>query len=243
MAGCASQAGSAPSSGGTSRAGSLWGSWVVANALGELIGLGLTGAIAAAAVPVLPTLACAGAVIGLLLAVACGALVEGVSVGAAQWHVLRGAVVGIPRRSWIGATAAGAAVAWALGMLPSTLMDQGADASAGAQEPSAAGLLLFTILMGIVAGSILAAPQWAVLRRHLPQAGWWIPFNAAAWAVGMPIAFRAVPAVMDSQGSLPGLLTASAYLLATGAAVGAVHGLGLVWLVRRQNVGVPAGTH
>jgi len=217
---------------GLGRSGWLWVSWVAANALGELVGLGLTGAIGALILSRQSTLGDSRALFELLLAVVSGACVEGVAVGLAQWTVLRRVLTGIARRTWILATAVGAAVAWALGMLPSTMMDTGGEASAPGPEPSAATILVMTIGLGIVGGAILAGPQWLILRRHLAGAGWWVLFNAAAWAAGMPIAFAAVSAVIDGRG----IAIAAGLLLATGAVVGAIHGLGLVWLVRERAV-------
>jgi len=63
----------------------------------------------------------------------------------------------IGRRSWVGATILGASVAWCLGMIRSTLMSLGAEASAPAeaQFPDALQYAL-AMPMGAVAGVILA---------------------------------------------------------------------------------------
>ena len=130
------------------------------------------------------------------------------------------------------ATLAGALVAWFLGSLPSTLMGVGSDQSgASSQEPETWLMLLLAAGMGLFLGVILALPQWRVLRRAAPRASIWLPANAA-WALGMPGIFAAVDLAYNA-GTVAGAVAVMAAALAlTGAAVGAVHGLALVWLAR-----------
>jgi hypothetical protein len=35
----------------------------------------------------------------------------------------------------------------------------------------------------MLVGGFLGIAQWLVLRRHLPNAGWWIPANMIGWGV------------------------------------------------------------
>jgi hypothetical protein len=210
----------------------LWRDWVVANALGELVGLGAAAVIGALLAGIFD--ATLGAVAGVTLAVTLILLgtFEGVVVGLAQWRVLRRPFPELRRRSWIAASAAGALAAWTLGMIPSTLADFGA--AAGGAPPEIDDTLMYGLAaaMGAALGPILGVPQWLVLRRHARRALWWIPANAAAWALGMPVVF--VGASAPPAGGLPGII-AVGLLTATaaGAVVGAVHGLALVWLARQ----------
>lgn len=206
----------------------LWRSWVLANALGECLGLGAAGAIGAilagmfgATMDAIASLRVAGTLIAL-------GTFEGVVVGLAQWLVLRRPFPGMRRRSWIAASAAGAFMAWLLGMIPSTLADFGAAGQAAPAAISDALMYGLAGAMGAVLGPILGVPQWLVLRRHVRRAIWWIPANAAAWAIGMPIVFvgASAPPLDGVSGIVMGaLLTATA----AGAVVGAIHGLVLVW--------------
>jgi hypothetical protein len=59
--------------------------------------------------------------------------------------------------------------------------------SAPAPEISDTLVYLLAAAMGLVLGPVLGVPQWWVLRRHVAHAWWWIPANAAAWALGMPV--------------------------------------------------------
>lgn len=200
----------------------LWRRWVAANALGELVGLGLTGAVAAGAMLSIgarrPVMA-AGAV------VASGAI-EGAVVGYAQWRVLSDRIA-LPARRWIVATVIGAVAAWAAGVTPSLLF---AEQGGAASEPAIAVQLLWAALLGLIAGPVLAGPQALALRGHVDRPWRWIAANAAAWACALPVTFLA-PALLPA--GAPAALVALGFAvgaLAAGAVAGAVHGVTLVRL-------------
>jgi hypothetical protein len=218
----------------------LWGRWVGANTLAETIGLGVTAGVAVWAAgigaPGSPVWLAAAA-----LAVILAGAVEGAAVGYAQWRVLRGPLPGLAARPWVVATVVGALVAWTLGMLPSILMSLQGGAGTEPEISDAAQLLLAAV-MGAVVGPVLGVPQWLVLRRFVPAAGWWVAANACAWAAGMPVIFLAagsVPADPSTATVVAAVLVACA---AAGAVVGAVHGVWLVILLRRRlPLGAPRG--
>jgi len=209
----------------------LWLRWVGANSVAEVIGLGVTLAIdfvilwrVAAAQSLLASVA------GILLVSASGAI-EGVVVGLLQWSVLRRPFPLISRRAWVMATVIGAVIAWFLGSLPSTLMDMGGQqAEAAAPEPETATVLLLAAAIGLFLGFVLGYPQWRVLRRAVNSAWLWIPANCVAWALGMPAVFAAIDLAQRSSNLAGVVLTLALGLLFTGAVVGAVQGLVLVWL-------------
>jgi hypothetical protein len=213
---------------------SLWLRWIAANALGELVGLGATFAVG------FVVLARAGepqglveSIAGLLLMTASG-LLEGLVVGLWQWGVLRRVFVRVSRRSWLAATLVGVLVAWFLGSLPATLMDMGADATQPAvQEPAPWVVMLLVGLMGLVLGLILALPQWWILRPSVDRAWVWFPANGVAWALGMPLVFAAVDLAYRVGTGWRAAVVMGLALALSGAVVGAVHGVGLVWLAAR----------
>jgi len=212
---------------------SLWLRWVAANAVAELAGL---GAVATVGFLLFQQLAdpqtWQQAVLVASAFVALGAF-EGLVVGVAQASVLRRLLPSV--QGWVGATVVGAMVAWAVGMLPSTVMSVvGSPASAPPPEPPLWLVLLFAAGLGAVAGPVLAAFQWRSLRRSLPSGAWvWLPANAAAWSLGMPLIFLGAQAnELTPSPALMALIVALA-LLCAGAAVGAVHGWFLLRLVRR----------
>ncbi|MBX3057041.1 MAG: hypothetical protein KF770_11270 [Anaerolineae bacterium] len=211
----------------------LWLRWVGANSLAEAMGLGLTFALDVLIIwQVMAAGSAWASLVGILLMSATGAI-EGGVVGWLQWLVLRRPFPHIARRAWIRATIIGAVVAWFLGSLPSTLMDMGAaDADTAVAEPALAIVLLLAAGMGLVLGLVLAFPQWRVLRTAVPHAWVWLPANAAAWAVGMPLIFALIDLAQRSSSTAVIILTIFVGLFITGAVVGAVHGLALVWLAR-----------
>ena len=220
----------------------LWLQWTLANVVGEVLGLGLAGAVAIAMVLTIGEPGTAP--VALMMAgvmIAAGAL-EGVIVGFAQWLVLRRLLRRLSRREWVTATAIGALVAWAIGMAPSTLM--ALNQSAGSAPPleiSDVVKYAFASVMGAALGTILGAPQWRALRRYASGASLWVWANAAAWAVGMPVVFIGAGASPVGSSASRIALTVVVTIAAAGASVGAIHGVALLWLLRqRQEEASPA---
>ncbi|MEW6637543.1 MAG: hypothetical protein AB1425_12115 [Actinomycetota bacterium] len=218
----------------------LWLRWVLANSLAETVGLGSAFGVG---LVLFPYLQAPGALVALAtasIAVLAGTLIEGTVVGTAQWLVLRRPLPGMRWRAWVVATAAGAFVAWTLGMLPGTLMS--ANPGTGgteAAEPGEAVVLALAALMGLVAGAILGTPQWFVLRRYVPRAALWVPANALAWAPGMVLAFVAADFSFSGDVGTVTVVLAVATLAAIGAVVGAIHGAVLLWLLRNRRSKLP----
>lgn len=223
----------------------FWSAWVGANAVAELLGLG-----ASALLWVLYFLGMEerlGAIGAASLVVIGSTLFEGTAVGLAQWQILRQALPKLSVGAWWGATSVGALIAWTLGMTPSTLFSLSSETAAsvngGASPAEISDALIYTLAagMGLALGPLLALPQWWVLRRHLPQSQanswWWIPANAAAWALGMPIIFWMMQFVPTGAVTLRTILLLMGGLALTGATVGAVHGLVLIRLLQRPRPG------
>ena len=89
-------------------------------------------------------------------------------------------------------------------------------ASAVAEEPPQAVVLLLAAGMGLVAGLILSAAQWRVLRRHVTRAWQWLPANAIAWAAGMPLIFAGVDVAQNTGSVLVGVLVMGGSITITG---------------------------
>jgi hypothetical protein len=212
----------------------LWGQWIVANSIGELLGLGLVAAIGGGLVWRFGEPAEALGVLLLTAALLLLGACEGVIVGVAQWLALRHFVPLLKAGVWIRATATGAFIAWALGLIPSTLMNlREAAGAAPPVEMSDATMFMLAVAMGLGLGAILGLPQWLALRRRLSRAGWWVMANAVAWAVGMPVIFSGAGSVPQGMavGSL--ILFIALTLAVAGAIVGAIHGFALVWLLNQ----------
>ncbi|HUU73570.1 MAG TPA: hypothetical protein VMW70_13160 [Burkholderiales bacterium] len=210
----------------------FWRRWIAANALGELLGLGTVAAIGFFVFQSAGEPSSTGRVLGFAAVFIFLGGFEGLIIGLAQRHVLRSLFPSV--RGWVLATIVGAVVAWTIGMVPSTvasLLHQG-DTSAQVQPPLALVLLLAAGL-GAVAGPLLAAFQWLSLRKVLPSKAWlWLPANALAWAIGMPVIFLGAQSnEFTSSATIIAALVAMAILVA-GAAIGAVHGRVLLGLVQ-----------
>lgn len=212
-------------------ANKFWWHWIVANSLAEFLGL---GSIAAAGFVVVTQL---GEPHGLfaalrfaLIFILLGAF-EGLVVGLAQAKVLQQRLPML--RGWIRATVVGAVLAWTLGMLPSTLMSITAANSAAPPPAISEGLrLLFAAGLGLITGPVLAFFQWRRLRVYITaRAGWWLPANALAWALGMPVIFAGAHISAITTNPVYLAVGVGLSLLLAGALVGAVHGRVLVWML------------
>jgi len=190
--------------------------WVLVVTVGEAVGFTVPAAVGVAV-----TAASLEPAVSLVAMVLAG-LVEGANFGTAQaeclyrWGVLPG------RRRWIVATSLGAAVAWSLGMLPSTL---------GGLHWSAATAVALGV-GGLILLASLPLAQYLVLRDHVRQAARWIPINMAAWLLG--IASTLLPSPWIDQ-STPTATLAVVYGVAgigMAATVAVVTGLGMIRLLR-----------
>lgn len=209
----------------------FWRRWVAANSLAEMIGLGAS--LLLWGLFVFGLEGRIGPILAALIVVLGSTLIEGSAVGLAQWSVLRRRLPALTWQGWLVVTAVGALVAWTLGMVPSTVM--AANAGATIEPPAEmSDLLTYSLAagMGIVLGAVLGAPQWWVLRRYLPHAGWWVPANMLAWAVGMPVVFLGMSLAPEAGVTVAFVLALLGTLAVAGALVGAVHGVVLVWLLR-----------
>lgn len=143
--------------------------WLLWATLGEAVGF-----IVPATVGGVLALSVAPAIVVYPAMIAAGA-VEGALLGFGQ-YVGFGPTRPVPRGQWIGATAAGAAVAWSIGMLPSTLGGIGFDTPLDVAMVAGGALLLLASIPTL---------QWVVLRGSVGPSGRWIPINLGAWAVAI----------------------------------------------------------
>lgn len=214
----------------------LWRRWVGANAVSEAVGLGLTLALTGVIMTRLAAFdGVAAAAIAFTAAVASG-VIEATIVGLSQHWAMGPWFPSITRRHWWLATLAGALIAYMLGYLPSTIIDltQAGDAAAApVAEPPQAIVLLLAAALGAVAGAVLSFAQYRVLRESVSGAGWWVPANMLAWAVGMPIVFAAMDLAFVQPALWQSILVIVGALLLMGAVVGAIHGAVLVRLAER----------
>jgi hypothetical protein len=208
--------------------------WILANGWAEAAGLGTTFVLGRESAPWLSKITGTAAIVGgALLAVVLGTLLEGVVVGAAQESVLRPRLPELRKGSWILATAVGAGLAWALGMIPSTLMAMSAPEAGAGSPPELPAQVQYglAVVLGLLAGPILGIAQWTVLRRHVFRPARWLWANALAWAIGMPLIFLGMDRVPWTASRFPVALSLYGICGAVGLVVGAVHGRVLVQLL------------
>jgi len=165
----------------SSKRAALW-RWIAAVTVGEAAGF----AIAATFAVIVVSLALPDP--WRYLVFVCAGAAEGATLGAAQ-------LAGMSERrphapAWIGATTLGAAIAWSIGMLPSTLM---------LSLTSPLDIVVLVVGAFALLASIPVA-QWLVIR-HRAHAIRWIPVNMGAWAVGVLWTLAPSPIVDESTSS------------------------------------------
>jgi hypothetical protein len=189
--------------------------WVLVVTLGEAVGFTVPAAVGVAVT------GASWGPLATLVAIVLAGSVEGAMLGAAQadclyrWRVLP------VRRLWIVATSVGAAVAWSLGMLPSTVNLRWTAATAvGA---GVGGLMLLTSL---------PLAQYFVLRDHVKRAALWIPINIAAWLLGIAWTLAPSPVVDQSTPTGALILIYGIAGLCMAATVAVVTGVGMIRLLQ-----------
>jgi hypothetical protein len=163
---------------------------------------------------------------------------EGALLGVGQALGARGSRAEVPVGRWAAVTAVAASVAWAIGMLPPTLADLGADIdwtspSTWAVAAPAALLLLATIPL---------AQRPVLAQAGVPRSWWWVPINMVAWLVGIVFTFLPSPWVDESTPAAVvfALFAVGGVLMATTVAV--LTGLGLRWMLRNEETRPAGGT-
>ena len=209
----------------------FWRQWIAANGLAELLGLGTVAILGFLVITQFGEPKGLGQTFGYALLFILFGGFEGLVVGVLQARILRHRLPAL--QGWVWATVIGAVVAWTLGMMPSTIMSiNPATPTEPPPEISEGFVILLAAGLGFITGPVLALFQWFRLRKYVQhRAAWWLPANAIAWMLGMPIIF--IGAHMSAVITNPALIAMSVAvaLFLAGAVVGAVHGRVLVWVL------------
>jgi len=133
-----------------------------------------------------------------VLLVAAGG-VEGACLGTGQALALNATGINLPQRRWIAATALGAMIAWAIGLLPSTLPAPAWDDPVVLSSAIALGTLLLLAMPALQAAVLAYAgrPAWS-----------WLGISAIAWLTGLLWTLAPMPLVDESA---PPLLVLAAF--------------------------------
>jgi hypothetical protein len=166
--------------------------WTLRVSAGEAVGFLAPATVGAA------TVGAGRAAVPLLLA---AGAVEGAVLGWAQSTVVRSALPALRPGRWVALTAAGAAVAWLLGLSASAI---------GGPEP---GRIVVAAALGCVLLVSLGLAQWVELRHHVPRAWRWVVITAAAWLLALAV-FMAVATPLWHEGQPVG------EVIAVGVAAG-----------------------
>ncbi len=147
-----------------------WRHWTAITTAGELAGFAVPATVGA--------LATAGGWPGpvTFAAVLAAGFVEGCALGYAQARGWRGRLPALPIGRYTVATGLAAVLAYALGLLPSTV---------GGRPPAVVAAV--AALAGLALLGTIGTAQWLVLRRAGLNRPVWIVTTAAAWLAGLAL--------------------------------------------------------
>ena len=164
----------------------LWLHWTVNCALGEVIGIGAAGAIAAGVFAAFGEPETTGTKLLVLLCMMFAGLIEGIALGYFQWRVLRNKFSSLTGSAWIFQTSFIAVLGWMLGMLPSLFfIDHSTPGNESAAQMPESLFALLSIGVGLLLGALFGLFQWFELKYHASGAGRWILANAIGWGIGI----------------------------------------------------------
>lgn len=195
----------------------FWLRWIAANALGmaggQVVG-GMLGLLVGGLVVQ------AGETLGLLVIYALLGFTTGAFIGLLQ-RMFVAQEIDLPRE-WVWRSAIG----WGIGYVTATL-------NASVMRLTL-GDFLSTVVSWALLGVMVGATQYAILRREVERAGWWIVINLAGWVLSQPIAAIGLGAAVSLGVQADDSTAALIAIVLIGAAAGAFTGLGLMWLLRRR---------
>lgn len=208
--------------------------WLWRLGLSEMLGIAAAAAVALAFMAAfgVPTTA-AMTVAFLLCMVAAGAL-EGALLGALPGAMLQRIFPSFPVGRFTLATVAVAMLGWLVGMMPSTLVSEAADASA-AVEPGLLDVVAVSAIGGAAGGALIGFAQWLVMKSHVPRAGRWIIATSLGWALALPLDMLAGMLPSETDGWVGILGTALVFGLGAGLAVALPTGVLVIDMLRERD--------
>jgi hypothetical protein len=164
---------------------SYWWKWTWHCAVGELVGIGVAGGIAAGLHYLIGEPASLLQKLGILAAMLAAGSLEGSLLGWLQWQVMKERLPHLPASEWIGWTVLGAVLGWLLGMTPSLFFTDtaGPDTNVALNQGWVVAVLI--LAMGLLFGGLFGFFQWLAFRKYAPRAARWILANALGWGLGL----------------------------------------------------------
>jgi hypothetical protein len=220
----------------------FWQKWTIYCAFGELLGIGVAGAIAYTANLLIGEPIELGDKLIVLFAMLIAGAIEGGLLGYFQWKVLVEKFAHIPKKEWLKVTMIIAVLGWFLGMMPSLFFIDPAysNTSEAASLDFSNPMLIvaMTLSLGLLLGAFFGLFQWFSLRKYADKAYIWILANALGWSVGMGWIFLFASLPTEESGMAFSTFAGIMGGLLAGLSVGAITGAFLLRLIPKKLLAV-----
>ncbi len=208
----------------------FWLQWVLATAIGFIIGGAISGVLVLAAETQFANVTSpwTGA-IALATADAVAFGLHGAALGSAQWLVLRN-VIARPG-GWVVATAGG----WAAAGIVSGILGGAFGGALTGVGPDYGYIgVVIAYASGFASLLLPGFVQWLALRRQVERAGWWVLAQALSILAAIAVAFPAMLVAGRAMGwEFPSAQAWGFAGVLAGLIDGAITGAVLVWLLRQ----------
>jgi hypothetical protein len=217
----------------------LWKKWTINCAIGELLGIACAGGIAFGINSIIGEPQSLGNKLVVLISMMFAGFIEGAVLGLFQWKVLVTKFQNIPKKEWMFYTILVGILGWFLGMLPSLFFipntTEAQTVNEGMDFSNPYIFAFLSVSVGLGLGAVFGLFQWFSLKKYAQKAYKWIIANALGWGLGLGwiYLFASIPTEKSTltfnilMGIIGGVLA--------GLSVGAITGIYLVKLKKKNN--------
>lgn len=219
----------------------LWGRWVLANTLGEILGLttgiGIIYGLSLLFGGIGKDVSTAASVVWSAAALVIIGSAEGIAIGYIQWKAIHPALPDLPYRTWSGATIVGLISARVIvlgAVFPALLLAYELIGPVPETPLYIGSGMPLAAIVGALLGAILSRPQSRILRRFTGTSNYWIAACSVGWAAGSVALVLGIGLLLDLPSVVSLVVFAILLIGISGAIAGAIEGASLIRILSRD---------